>query len=209
MESIRSGGVESLILDLRSNPGGVLKEAVEVIDEFLARGLLIVRTKTRSGGSIDNKAVKAGDYERGELVVLANQYSASAAEIAAGALKEWGRARVVGTRTYGKGSVQRVIRLQSNSQAKLKLTMAYYYLPSGRCLHRTNGAKYWGVDPHLPVPVTVRQMNRWAEIRQETDLFKAVEPKLLDDLLAQRLREDLQLRTALLLLRLKLVAQGA
>ncbi len=206
LQAAKAAGARGVIVDMRFNPGGLLTAAVEVADEFLHRGL-IVRTKGRNVPESEKLATAVGEYQRGEVVVLVNQFSASAAEIAAGAMKDWGRATLVGMRTFGKGSVQRLIPLQLKRPAKLKLTTAYYYLPSGRCLHRTNSAKFWGVDPHISVPVTVRQMNRWAEIRQETDLLKEVDPKLLDDLLAQQLQEDLQLRTALLLLRLKLLAR--
>ena len=174
--------------------------------DFLRRGL-IVRTKGRSVPESERGATSLGEYQSGRVVVLANQFSASAAEIVSGALKDWRRATIIGERTYGKGSVQRLIPLQKDRPAKLKLTTAYYYLPAGRCLHRTNGAKKWGVDPDIRVPVTIRQMNRGAEIRQETDLLKSVDPDRLSRLLAQQLREDLQLQTALLVLRLQKLAQ--
>ena len=198
--------VRGLILDLRFNPGGLLNGAVEVADEFLSRGL-IVRTKGRNVRRAERSATAVGEYQEGKLVVLVNRISASAAEIVSGALKDWGRALVVGERTYGKASVQRLIPLRPK-RARLKLTTAYYYLPSGMPLHRTNGAKQWGVDPHTTVPVTTRQMNRWAEIRRETDLLKAVDEDVLSTLLAQQLRADLQLQTALLLVRLQLLSQA-
>jgi len=206
LRELREGGARGVILDMRLNPGGLLTAAVDVADEFLRRGL-IVRTEGLKVRESVRNARGAGEYQSGQVVVLVNQFSASASEIAAGALKDWGRATVVGVRTYGKGSVQRLIPLRPSGRAKLKLTTAYYYLPSGRCLHRTNGAKQWGVDPHVPVPITGRQRNRRAEIQQETDLLKAVDPELLETLLAQELREDIQLQTALLLMRLKLLAR--
>lgn len=198
--------VRGVIVDMRFNPGGLLSAAEDVSDEFLPRGL-IVQIKGRKSQSPPRIATARGAYQRGEVIVLVNQYSASAAEIVAGALKDWKRARIVGQRTYGKGSVQRPMPLKSR-RAKLKLTTAYYYLPSGRCLHRTNGAKTWGVDPDVSVPVTVRQMNRWAEIRQETDILKSVNADRLNDLLKKQLHEDIQLQTALLLMRLKLLAES-
>lgn len=199
--------VRGIILDLRFNPGGLLTAAVDVADEFLSCGL-IVYTKGRSTRRIEKVATALGAYQRGPLVVLANRYSASAAEIVSGAIKDWGRAIIVGRRTFGKGSVQRLIPLRFR-RAMLKLTTAYYYLPSGRCIHRKNGSRLWGVDPDVPVQVTTRQMNRWAELRQETDLLKDTNTgRRLDDLLRRQLQRDYQLRTALLLLRLKLLAQG-
>jgi len=205
LRELRNAGAKGVVLDLRFNPGGLLSAAVEVADEFLRQGL-IVRTKGRNVSEAERPASALGEYQHGNLVVLANQFSASAAEIVAGALKDWQRAVIVGKRTYGKGSVQRLILLQQGRRARLKLTTAYYYLPGGRCLHRYNGAKVWGVDPDLPVSLTVRQMNRMAEVRQETDLLKEVNAELLDKLLSLQLREDTQLQTALLLLQLEQLA---
>jgi len=207
LASLRAGRAKGVILDLRFNPGGLLPAAIQVSDEFLRRGL-IVRTKGRNTPALEKSATPVGEFQRGKVIVLINQFSASAAEIVAGALKDWGRAKIVGTRSYGKGSVQRLIPLRSR-RARLKLTTAYYYLPSGRCLHRTNGSKVWGVDPDVYVPVTPRQMNRWAEIRQETDLLKSVDAHKLSALLDEQLRRDLQLQTALLLMRLELLSEQA
>ncbi len=192
-----------VILDLRFNPGGHLRSAVRVSDEFLKRGL-IVRTKGRNRPEEKRNATPQGEFQRGQVVVLVNQYSASASEIVAGALKDWGRAWIVGQRTYGKGSVQEP---WPRRRPRLKLTTGYYYLPSGRCLHRTNGAKVWGVDPDIPVMATARQTSRWLEISQETDLLKSVDAGKLSKLLSEQLREDIHLQTALLLLRLKLLSE--
>ncbi len=197
--------VRGVIVDMRFNPGGLLSAAEDVSDEFLARGLIVL-IKGRRGQSPPKNATFRGSYQRGKVIVLVNQHSASASEIVAGALKDWGRATIVGERTYGKGSVQRPMPLKSKL-ASLKLTTAYYYLPSGRCLHRTNGSKTWGVDPDVPVKVTIRQTNRWAEIRQETDILKNVDADRLTDLLKKQLSEDVQLQTALLPMRLKLLAE--
>ena len=201
LQAVRQAGGKRLILDLRFNPGGLLRSANRTANEFLRRGL-IVRTQGRNTREEKHNANPLGGFLKGEMVVLVNQASASAAEIVAGALKDWGRARIVGERTYGKGSVQRLIPINKTGMARLKLTTAYYYLPSGRCLHRTNGSKTWGVDPDLKMPTTIRQTNRWAELRQETELLKEIDAATLETLLAHQLREDLQLQTALLLLRL-------
>jgi carboxyl-terminal processing protease len=205
---LEAGRCEGLILDLRFNPGGLLDEAVDIADEFLKHGV-IVSTNGRNVPEQKRSAEGGGRYQDGRVVVLVNEYSASAAEILAGALKDWGRATIVGSRSYGKGSVQRLLPLKNTSWARLKLTTAKYYLPSGRCLHRENGADTWGVEPDILVPATVRQTNRWAEIRQETDLLKDVEADDLKTLLGHQLREDLQLQTAVLLLRLHMLGGGA
>ena len=208
LDQMRRDGAEALILDMRFNPGGLLESAEKAANEFLRRGL-IVRTKGRNapGSKRKHTANALGGFLDGKMVVLVNQFSASAAEIVAGALKDWGRATIVGERTYGKGSVQRLIPINKGGTARLKLTTAYYYLPSGTCLHRTNGAKTWGVGPDLRVPVTIRQTNRWAEIRQETELLKSIDADRLNMLMGHQLREDLQLQTALLLLRMGRLAQ--
>ena len=207
LRRLRESKVGAIVLDLRFNPGGYLDEARIVTNEFLRRGL-IVRTKGRNTPESKRVANAQGEFLDGKMVVLVNEYSASAAEIIAGALKDWGRARIVGERSYGKGTTQGLFNLKRSGEAQLKLTTGYYYLPSGACLHRTNGAKSWGVDPHLPVPATIRQTNRWAEIRQETDLIrKDADAGHLGTLLGFQLAEDIQLQTALLLLRLELLAQ--
>jgi len=126
------GGVRGVLLDLRDNPGGLLDEAVLVADEFLDRGV-IVSTRGRGGQLLNEaRAQAAGTRPRWPLVVLVNGYSASAAEIVAGALQDQRRAVVVGTRSFGKGSVQNIIELADGSA--LKLTVARYFTPSGRSI---------------------------------------------------------------------------
>jgi carboxyl-terminal processing protease len=207
LKGLKSDGCKGVIIDVRFDPGGLLKSAIDMADEFLSRGL-IVSTKSKRGKEPESEksATALGEWQDGQLICLVNELSASASEILSGALKDWGRATIVGKRSFGKGSVQRVISVKADDRAKLKLTTAYYYLPSGRCLHRINGAKIWGVDPDVPVDMTVRQMSRWGEVRQETDLIKEVDAKLLTGMLDEQLREDIQLREALLLMQLKLIA---
>ena len=128
----RAGGVRGVILDMRDNPGGLLSAAVLVADEFLSEGV-IVSTRGR-GGSLQREhlARASGTRPNWPLVVLVNGYSASAAEIVAGALRDHERAVIVGDRTFGKGSVQNVIELPDGSA--LKLTTALYYTPSGHSI---------------------------------------------------------------------------
>lgn len=200
IKAVKAAGSHTIILDLRFDPGGLLTSAAQIADEFTNKGV-IVSTKGRSVRETSMSAKGDGAWQEGKLIVMVNRYSASAAEILSGALKDWKRAVIVGERSYGKGSVQQLIPLRPK-RAELKLTTAHYYLPSGRCLHRVNGAKEWGVDPDVAVPVTVRQMNRYAEIRQETDLLKDVDVSKQMSLLDQQLQDDLELQTALLLGRL-------
>ncbi len=200
LRSLKEQGVSSLVLDLRSNPGGLLRSATRVANEFLATGR-IVYTRGRQVPRNEIKANKKGTYLQGDLVVLMDEQSASAAEILSGALKDWDRGVIVGQRSYGKGSVQNVIPVRRD-EALLKLTTAYYYLPSGRLLHRQNNAEGWGVDPDVEVYVTPRQRLRWLQIRQKTDLLQDFDPELLKADLAQMYDADIQLNTAVLLLEL-------
>jgi carboxyl-terminal processing protease len=126
------GKLRGLVLDLRNNPGGLLDQAVRVADEFIDQGL-IVRTEGKGGRIIDEeKAHSRGTRLGFPIVVLVNGGSASASEIVAGALQDHGRAAIMGTQTFGKGSVQTVIELDDGSA--LKLTIARYYTPSGRSI---------------------------------------------------------------------------
>jgi carboxyl-terminal processing protease len=201
LAKLTDSGIRLLVLDLRFNLGGLLHSATDVADEFLRRGRL-VSTEGRQTRRQDINAKPSGEYLDGDLVVLVNQASASAAEIVSGAIKDWRRGLIVGQRTYGKGSVQNVIPIR-RGRADLKLTTAYYYLPSGRLLHRRNGQKDWGVDPDIEVRMTPKQLKRWLEVRQKTDLLREVDPAELRGDLARQFDADIQLATAVLLLRLK------
>jgi carboxyl-terminal processing protease len=137
------GGVRGLILDLRDNAGGMLDEAVLMGDEFLPEGV-IVSTRGRDKRLLDEvKAHRRGTRPDWPMAVLVNGFSASAAEIVAGALHDHGRAVLVGTRTFGKGSVQSLIELPDDSA--LKLTIARYYTPKGRSIQAA------GIDPDMVV----------------------------------------------------------
>ena len=193
--------LHSLILDMRFNPGGLLGSAARVANEFLRSGR-VVSTRGRPTRPTEISADSNGMYLDGDLVVLVNQISASAAEIVAGAIKDWRRGIIVGERTYGKGSVQNVIQIPHKRQAVLKLTTAHYYLPSGRLLHRKNGSTSWGVDPDIAVLQTPKQMKRWLDIRRKTDLIQDIDPQKLKSDLSEQFEADLQLNTAVLLLKL-------
>ncbi len=137
------GGMRGVLLDLRDNPGGLLDQAVLVADEFLSEGV-IVSTRGRGDRELSTaQARKSGTRPDFPMVVLVNGYTASAAEIVAGALHDQGRAVIVGTRTFGKGSVQNVIELPDASA--LKLTIARYYTPSGRSIQAQ------GIEPDVMI----------------------------------------------------------
>lgn len=163
-------GMEGLILDLRWNPGGQLDQAVEVVDLFLDSGV-IVSTKGKHRPEDVKHATPQGTLPRFPMIVLVNEGSASASEIVAGALMDHRRAAVVGERTYGKGSVQELIPLEGNN-GELKLTVAYYYLPSGRLVHRRPKAEDWGVVPQIVVPLDEEGQKRVFDERAKADYFR-------------------------------------
>ena len=141
-----SGEFKGLVLDLRDNPGGLLDQAVRVTDTFLTEGL-IVFSEGRSGGNhMEWHAQAANTEPEYPIVVLVNAGSASASEIVAGALQDHDRALVLGTETFGKGSVQTIIPLDDGSG--LRLTTALYYLPSGRTIQEVRVQPDVVVDPY-------------------------------------------------------------
>ncbi|NBB96348.1 MAG: PDZ domain-containing protein [Planctomycetes bacterium] len=199
-KQLKSAGIDSVVLDLRANPGGLLRSATAVANEFLDTGR-IVFTKGRQVPRREIEATSDGQFLYGDMVCLVDQHSASAAEILCGALKDWGRAIVVGQRSYGKGSVQNVIPVRGRD-AFLKLTTNYYYLPRGRLLHRKPGATDWGVDPDVAVGLTPKQMRRWITLQRKTDLLQDFDPELLKADLERLYETDIQLNAAVLLLRM-------
>ena len=129
--------VEGLILDLRGNPGGLFSQATEVADLFLPQGVPIVSIKEREGGREEVKYSRRQSIARDiPLVVLIDEGSASASEIVAGAIQDNDRGVIVGTASFGKGSVQTIFDLREEASSALKLTTALYYAPSGRSIHR-------------------------------------------------------------------------
>ncbi len=155
VEELQRRGARGLVLDLRNNPGGLLKEAREVSDLFLTGGR-IVSTKGRNHKEEAYDAKSEGTLmvptEKYPMVVLVNKYSASASEIVAAALQDHGRAVVIGERSYGKGSVQNIIEMhEGGDRSALKLTTASYWRPSGKNIHRFPDSKEtdeWGVRPN-------------------------------------------------------------
>lgn len=141
------GGPKGYVLDLRSNPGGLLDQAVAVSDAFLEGGE-IVSTRGRNPKDTLREMGAPGDLAKGKpIIVLINGGSASASEIVAGALQDRNRALLLGTQSFGKGSVQTVIPLQNGLQGALRLTTARYYTPSGRSIQAH------GIDPDIEMPV--------------------------------------------------------
>ncbi|MES2587840.1 MAG: S41 family peptidase [Bacteroidota bacterium] len=132
--NLKAKGMKKLIFDLRNNGGGVLQTATEIVDEFLGNNAPIVKTKGSHSKEITYTATTKGILERTEVVVLINSNSASASEIVAGALQDNDRATIMGRRSFGKGLVQEDILLKDGSN--LRLTIARYYTPTGRCIQK-------------------------------------------------------------------------
>lgn len=131
---LKDHGVENLILDLTSNGGGFLDVAVELADEFLPEDKLVVYTEGTHSKRKDYRATAEGKFEKGKVVVLIDEGSASASEIVAGALQDWDRALIIGRRSFGKGLVQRPLMLPDGSM--VRLTIARYYTPTGRLIQK-------------------------------------------------------------------------
>jgi len=209
LEKLKKQNMKSLILDLRNNSGGYLSHAVSIADAFIDAGS-IVSSRYRNPDQEDvKKATSYGTYDNNlPLVVLINSLSASASEIVSGALKDNHRALLIGTRTFGKGSVQTIQSLQSND-AQMKMTVAYYYLPSGRRVHRDPKDKSnedYGVMPDIELEMTGKQLEKLYRVQRDSEILHR------DDLLPEArkwelytaediLQSDPQLRMAVLCLK--------
>ena len=134
LDSLKGLGMRNLVLDLQGNGGGFLNAAVDIANEFLANESLVVYTEGRTTGRHDYMAQGGGRFLKGNVAVLVDETSASAAEILAGAIQDWDRGVVVGRRSFGKGLVQRPFELFDGSM--IRLTIARYYTPSGRCIQK-------------------------------------------------------------------------
>ena len=137
IKKLKKQGMTKMILDLRSNSGGFLDAAIQICDEFLAKGEMIVYTEGLHVPTDKIYATRYGNFEKGDVIVLIDDFSASASEIVAGAIQDNDRGIVVGRRSFGKGLVQRQIDLSDKSS--VRLTVARYHTPSGRCIQREYG----------------------------------------------------------------------
>ena len=179
---LRGAGMKALVLDLRRNPGGLLGSAVDVANRFIEKGT-IVSTKGRAPNTVRRYSAQSEKtYENIPLAILVSGYSASASEIVAGAVQDHKRGILVGTRTFGKASVQSIRELGGGSA--LRLTTAKYYTPSGRCIHREVDAKPedpWGIQPDIEVPTNYEKeialLKHWRQQRIEEETNKKGKPK--------------------------------
>jgi len=219
----KDGKPNGLVLDLRYNPGGLLTAAVNIANLFLHEGTIVSGEDKRGQRTWVQRAEPQGARFNGvPTVVLINKGSASASEIVAGCLQAYGKAIIVGTRSYGKGSVQTVHPIARD--ARLKLTTQYYRLPpnqrlneeQGRLVHKRPGASEWGVDPDIEVDMSPYQVSKSIELRREADIIPENDQGRLDPDSEQRpeLRRliveglDPQLETALLLLQARALGEA-
>jgi carboxyl-terminal processing protease len=209
------GPINGLILDLRGNPGGLLESAVEISNRFIPAGPIVSTVGNDGVTTQEFKAQAQKTYPYFPVVVLVNEGSASASEIVSGALQDYKRALIVGSRSYGKGSVQDVMPFDGEKWM-LKLTTQYYMLPKGRIIHRKPESRTWGVDPDLKVPVTPEQSLKAFELRQDADIVDAssdpttqpagAQRPSVNDLVTKGL--DPQLAAALLILKTEVYAKA-
>ncbi|MDX2118882.1 MAG: S41 family peptidase [Planctomycetota bacterium] len=224
VDRLEKRGMKGLVVDLRFNPGGYLDQAVEIANEFINQGVIVMMQGPSKRPEQPERA-QVGRATLGEtpVVVLVNEGSASASEIVSGALQYYGspnktgstiKTIVMGSRSFGKGSVQKVYSIGDN--ARMKLTTQYYMLPNGRIVHRKPGAADWGVTPNLLVEMLPKQVADALTIRKNADVLALdgagnIVPNSSasanpDDLLSKG--TDLQLETALLLIKSQVPPKG-
>ncbi|MBI5206442.1 MAG: S41 family peptidase [Candidatus Firestonebacteria bacterium] len=171
LEDLEKQGMQALILDLRHNPGGLLNVAVEVTNKFISRGRLIVYTKGRiEGQNMQFFADKEPTHPNFPLAVLVNMGSASASEIVSGAIQDWNRGIIIGTKTFGKASVQSIIPIDESSA--LRLTTAKYYTPSGKCIHGE------GITPDIIVDMSPELLMKLYKQRIDEENLKVEEKQM-------------------------------
>ncbi len=200
---LRDEGTQGLILDLRNNPGGLLSAAVGVSEQFLQSDKLVVSVKGRDGRKDEYRAHPSMDPYEYPMIVLVNQGSASASEIVAAAMQDWGKAVILGKTTFGKGSVQTILPLSDGSG--LRLTTAKYYTPRGESIHSV------GVKPDIVVeqkPMTLGEAQKELEattpeedVRSSSANEQGNDPDTQNDLEAELMKKDVQLQKAIELLK--------
>jgi len=218
---LEAKGLKGLILDLRSNSGGLLKSAVEIADNFIEEGLL-VRTQPRFGMATYASAHREKTHPNYPVVVLINRFTASASEIVAGVLQDpkYNRATLVGERSYGKGSVQSITSYPGG-EARLKYTAAYYHLPSGQRIENHEVVKKrhgedWGISPNPNVKLRSDELRRLTDVQRANELLVRAGHNNDDNALSKEKRyssqetidADPQLAIGLLVLKSKMIHAG-
>lgn len=215
---LEKNGLKGLILDLRSNPGGLLSSAIGVVDKFIEEGL-IVRIQPRFGIATYISANKGNTHPNYPIVVLINSFTASASEIIAGVLRDpkHNRATLVGERTYGKGSVQKITDCPGGG-SQLKYTAAYYHLPSGQRVEsrdriRRPDAENWGILPDVNVKLQSDELCQTAKVRKANEFIINVSHnnascKVTQYSSKETINTDPQLAIGLLVLKSKMIRAG-
>jgi carboxyl-terminal processing protease len=218
LDELESEGLRGLILDLRSNSGGLLDSAVAVVDKFIKEGLIVKRQPGFGRRAIPEMARKKNTHPNYPLVILVNSGSASASEIVAGALadEKYERAILVGTRTHGKGSVQGITSYPGGG-AQLKYTMAHYHLPSDQRVESREamkklGREDWGVGPDVEVKLRSDELKKMIEARRGNDVLVQANHDYVNDeprkhTVEETLAADPQLDVSLLIVRSKLIQE--
>jgi len=216
LQELESAGLKGLIMDLRSNTGGLLDSAVAVADKFIEEGFIVSRQPRAGQVAIYEEAHKRGTHPNYPMVILINSRSASASEIVAGALADplYKRATLVGTRTHGKGSVQGITGVPGHG-AQLKYTMAYYHLPSGQKVESQDamekkGRKDWGVGPNVEVDLRSDELKTMLEVQRHNDVLVKADHEEKDEdfkkhTIEETLASDPQMAVGLLVIRSKLI----
>jgi carboxyl-terminal processing protease len=218
LRKLEKEGMKGLILDLRFNSGGYLQAAAEVVDLFINEGV-IVKSNPRQGLATYEIAHRSGTHPDYPLVILINNFSASASEIVAGALQDskYQRATLVGERSYGKGSVQ-VVSPFTGGGSQIKYTIAYYHLPSdqqvkNRYQMEKLGRDDWGIAPDVAVEMLTNEIRDMIDIQRGNDVLTRTDHGANGGsserhTLQETMQADPQLSIGLLVLQSKLVAQG-
>lgn len=193
VEELEKLGMESLILDLRFNPGGLLNIAVDMADRFIKKGMIVSTKGRHKSQQHEYKAHRSGTYKNFPLIILVNNGSASASEIVAGAVKDHKRGLLLGTKTFGKGSVQSLIPIENKNSA-LKLTTAKYYTPAGTLIDEI------GIEPDIKVELTnkeVRDLHKYLARVNATDIRAKDKKEPIEDSKDKNSFVDIQLARAI------------
>jgi carboxyl-terminal processing protease len=185
VKELDADGARALVLDLRNNPGGSLEAAIAMADLFIESGNIVQvvgRAEESKTYTAEPKGTLFLPAPKRPMVVLVNENSASASEIVAAALQDHQRATIIGSRTFGKGSVQRLFLMESGT-SRLRLTTAKYLRPSGKNIHRfpdSKEADEWGVHPDIEVKLSQSEELDWLISRRERDVVRDEESNQLD-----------------------------
>jgi carboxyl-terminal processing protease len=188
--ALQAAGAKALILDLRENPGGLLPAAISVCELFVPQGSVIVTTRGRNGVVQESFVSQSPPQFTGPMVVLVNRFSASASEIVAACLQDYGRAKIVGERSFGKGTVQKIHEVEGG-RGVLKLTTSSYWRPSGKNINRLSQSSEgddWGVRPDkgFDRKMTDAEIIKWHERRRQRDILPAQAGEDRPDFLQQK-----------------------